>query len=334
MNMKALFRKSVLLIVLVFAALAPLSALTVKLGSPFPEGSSWDSSLKRMAAQWSEISGGQVRLRIYPGGVAGDQADMIRKMRIGQLDAAVLTSFGLKSIVPDTFVLSLPGLLKSEAELNYVIEEFVPQFDDDFVKEGFRILAWSKSGWAYFFAKSPARTPRQLMNEKLSVSAADEEAAVNFISLGFNVVPTSLNELMVALQSGMVTAFYGPPMAAAAYQWFALAPYMIDFPLAPVLGGFVVSERTWNRIPERYHAELKAAIEEVAADFYTESERLNIEAMNVMKRHGLKVEELNADEMEQWYDLMNSGHHLLVGDGKWIDEDLYNNLVSSLKGLR
>ncbi|MCK5735462.1 MAG: TRAP transporter substrate-binding protein DctP [Spirochaetaceae bacterium] len=327
-------KKTVLLLVLAFVVFTPLSALTVKLGSPFPEGSSWDSSLKRMAAEWSEISGGQVRMRIYPGGVAGDQADMIRKMRIGQLDAAVLTPFGLQSIVPNTFVLSLPGLFKSNAELDYVIEEFVPGFDDDFVAEGFRILAWSKSGWAYFFSKTPARTPRLLMNEKLSVSNADEEAAVNFKALGFNVVPTALNELMVALQSGMVSSFYAPPMAAAAYQWFALAPYMIDFPLGPVLGGFVISERTWQRIPERYHVEFKAAIETVAADFYSESERLNTQAMNVMNRHGLKVEELGSAEMDQWYEVMTSGHKLVVGDGKWIDEGLYQSLISSLEGLR
>jgi len=334
MNIRITFKKAVSLAVLAFLIFSPLSALTVKLGSPFPEGSAWDSSLKRMAAEWSEITGGRVRMRIYPGGVAGDQADMIRKMRIGQLDAAVLTAFGLQSIVPNTFVLSLPGLMQSEAELDYVIEEFVPNFDDDFVKEGFRILAWSKSGWAYFFAKSPARTPQLLMKEKMSVSNADEEAAVNFKSLGFNVVPTALNELMVALQSGMVSAFYAPPMAAAAYQWFALAPYMIEFPLGPVMGGFVVSDRTWNRIPEQYHAELKAAIEEVAADFYAESERLNTQAMTVMKRHGLQVEELNSDEMEQWYSLMTSGHRLVVGDGKWIDEELYENLVSALEGMR
>ncbi len=330
-----MIRKTFLLIlVIAFTAITSLSALTVKLGSPFPEGSSWDSSLKRMAAEWSEITNGQVRMRIYPGGVAGDQADMIRKMRIGQLDAAVLTSFGLKSIVPETFVLSLPGLLKSEAELDYVIEEFVPGFDDDFINEGFRILAWSKSGWAYFFSKKPASTPIVFMREKLAVSSADEEAAVNFKALGFNVVPTPLNELMVSLQSGMVSSYYAPPMASAAYQWFALAPYMIDFPLGPVLGGFVVSERTWNRIPERYHADLKEAIETVAKDFYVESDRLNAEAMNVMKRHGLQVETLNQRELELWYEVMTSGHKLLVGDGKWIDDELYQRLNYVLEGLR
>ncbi len=330
-----ILKKTGLFIFLVlFVSLTPLLALTVKLGSPFPEGTAWDSSLKRMAAEWSDITNGQVRMRIYPGGVAGDEADMIRKMRFGQLDAGVLTTFGLQSIVPNTFVMSLPGILQSEAELNYVIDEFASGFDEDFIDEGFRILAWSKSGWAYFFAKKSLRTPNSLMNEKLSVSSADEELAMNFKALGFNVVPTALSELMVALQSGMVSAFYAPPMAAAAYQWFALAPHMINFPLAPVLGGFIISERTWNRIPDRYHDELKAATETVARDFYAESERLNTEAMNVMNRHGLQVEKLNPAELQQWYDVMTGGHKLVVGEGKWIDDDLFRKFVSALEGLR
>lgn len=327
-------KTGVLALLVLFLVITPVSALTVKLGSPFPEGSPWDSTLKRMAAEWSDISGGEVRMRIYPGGVAGDQADMIRKMRFGQLDAAVLTSFGLQSIVPNTFVLSLPGILRSEAELDYVIEEFTPRFDEDFVNEGFRILAWSKSGWAYFFSKNQTRTAKGLMKEKLSVSAADEEAAINFKALGFNVVPVDLNELMVALQSGMVSAFYAPPMAAAAYQWFALAPHMIDFAMAPVLGGLVISERTWNRIPRRYHVDFKRAIETVALDFYAESERLNTEAMSVMVRHGLDLEELSETQKDDWYEVMTSGHELIVGDGKWIDDVLYREFISTLEGLR
>lgn len=327
-------KTGVLALLVLFLIVTPISALTVKLGSPFPEGSPWDSTLKHMAAEWSDITGGEVRMRIYPGGVAGDQADTIRKMRFGQLDAAVLTSFGLQSIVPKTFLLSLPGILRSEAELDFVIEEFTPRFDEEFVDEGFRILAWSKSGWAYFFSKNQTRTAEGLMNEKLSVSSAEEETAANFKALGFNVVPVDLNELMVALQSGMVSAFYAPPMAAAAYQWFALAPHMIEFAMAPVIGGLVISERTWNRIPRRYHVELKQAIETVALDFYAESERLNKEALSVMARHGLQLENLTDSQKEDWYEVMTSGHKLIVGDGKWIDDDLYREFISTLEGLR
>ena len=327
-------RRSAVLLILSLVLIVPLTAQTVKLGSPFPEGSAWDTTLKRMASEWRDISDGRVRLRIYPGGVAGDDADMIRKMRFGQLDAAVLTNFGLKSIVPNTFVMTLPGLMQNEAELDYIIENFAPRFDEDFVREGFRVLAWSKSGWAYFYTKSAATTPNQLRSAKLAVSSTDEELAVNFKALRFNVVPISLSELMVALQSGMVSAFYAPPMAAAAYQWFAQAPHMMDFPLAPVLGGFVISERTWQRIPERYHRELKAAIVDLADDFYRESEQLNADAMNVMGRYGLIVEDLTEAEKAQWFDVLTTGHALVVGDGKWISDAVYEDFLETLDDLR
>lgn len=323
-----------LLLVLFITFAAPLSAITIKLGSPFPEGSAWDTTLKRMAAEWRNISGGQVRMRIYPGGVAGDDRDMIRKMRFGQLDAAVLTTFGLKTIVPNTFVMTLPGILQSEEELDYILAEFAPRFDNDFIREGFRVLTWSKSGWAYFYSKNPSITTDQMREEKLAVTSTDEELVVNFKALRFNVVPTSMSELMVSLQSGMVSAFYAPPMAAASYQWFSQAPYMIDLPLAPVLGGFVISERTWQRIPERFHAELKAAIEDVARDFYLESERLNQDALDVMNLHGLHLKELTESQSTEWFDTFAVGHDLVVGDGKWIDDDVYKEFMFHVNGLR
>ncbi len=315
-------------------AVGSLSALTVKLGSPFPEGTEWDTTLKRMASEWADITGGQIRMRIYPGGVAGDDGDMTRKMRFGQLDAAVLTTFGLKSIVPNSFVFSLPGLLRSEAELEFVVDELTNEFNDDFIAEGFRVLSWSQSGWAYFYAKGPSITPNQMRNEKLAVSSSDEELAANFKALRFNVVPTSLSELMVSLQSGLVTAFYGPPMAAAAYQWFAQAQHMIDFAFAPVLGGLVISERTWQRIPQRYHRELQDAIDKVSKNFFNESARLNGEAMRVMKNNGLVVHTLSDSQRSDWFDVLTSGHELVVGNDKWIDPDIYKWMMSRLETLR
>jgi len=327
-------RTGILLLLIIVLSLSPLGALNVKLGSPFPEGTAWDTSLKRMAAEWADITGGRVRIRIYPGGVAGNDADMIRKMRFGQLDAAVLTSFGLKTIVPNSFVMSLPGMFQSEDELDFIMERYTPNFDEAFIREGFRVLAWSKSGWAYFFSKQPASTPALMRRETLAVSATDEEVAANFKALRFNVVPVSMNELMVSLQSGMVSAFYAPPMASAAYQWFSQAPFMIDVPIAPVLGGLVISERTWNRIPEEYHVELKKAIEDVASGFYAESERINTEAMKVMSNHGLEVARLSESQKKDWYDILIDGHKLVVGEGNWIDEEVYTDFISRLEYLR
>lgn len=332
--MKTSFHKFSLAVVLIILISSSAAGLTIKLGSPFPEGSAWDSTLKEMAAEWRKISSGKVRMRIYPGGVAGSEGDMIRKMRFGQLDAAVLTTFGMKSIVPDSFVMTLPGILQSETELDYAIAEFAPRFDEDFIKKGFRVLVWSKTGWAYFFAANPIHTPDSLRKERLSVSNTDEELAANFKSLRFNVVPMSLGEVMVALQSGMATAVYCPPLIAAAYQWFSQVPYMLDFKLAPVMGGIVISEKTWQRIPDKYHEEFQTAIDEVARNFYLESERLNEEAMKVMKKHNLEVINLSENETADWLEVFTAGHSLLIGDDKWIDNEVYNDFVTTLEGLR
>ena len=152
--------------------------------------------------------------------------------------------------------------------------------------------------------------------------------------MGFNVVPMAINEVLVAFQSGMASAVYGPPMATAAYQWFSQAPYMLDFPLAPIIGGIVISERTWRRIPERFHREFRTAINEVAMEFYQESEHLNSEAIRVMEKNGLEVLELSEGETEEWFQMITDGHSLVVGEGKWIDEDVYDELISALEGLR
>lgn len=313
---------------------AALSAQTIKLASPLPEGTEWHNALLRMANDWREITGGRVRLRIYPGGIAGNEADMVRKMRFGQLDAGVFSAFGLKAIVPETFVFTLPGLLRSEEELDYVLEHFLGRFDERFREEGFEIGAFSKTGWAYIFGPVPIHDPDDLKRRKVFVDNTDTEMSIVFKSLGFNVVPVGINEIAVSLQSGLADTFYAPPVGAAAYQWFAFSPYMTDFRLTPVIGGIVLTERAWSRIPEQYHEELKAAMERMAASFYSESIRLNEEALAVMEKHGLQHVAVTDEQVEEWTAVMRSGHELMVGEGRSVPTEVYEDFTAMLEGLR
>jgi TRAP-type C4-dicarboxylate transport system substrate-binding protein len=325
-----------LLIFLIFLYLLPqwAAALTVKLASPLPEGTEWDNSLKQMADEWAEITGGRVRVKIYPGGIAGNEADMVRKMRIGQIDAGVFSAFGLKMMVPETFVLTLPGLLKNDAELDYVLDTFVPRFDEKFRENGFELLAWSKSGWANIFCRVPVSSPQELFDVSLAVDNTESETSAAFKTLGFKVVTISLNEIMMGLQSGLIDAVASPPVITAAYQWFALASYMTDFNITPVLGGLVVSERTWQRIPEEYREDLRASMNKVAVKFYDEAMSLNDEALRIMKENGLNIVELDEDAVGAFEDVMIGGHYLMVGEGKPVPPALYEELQSELESFR
>jgi len=325
----------ILLVFMVFAMVSVgVSAQTIKLASPLPEGTEWDTSLRRMAGDWNRITEGRVRVRIYPGGIAGGEGDMIRKMRFGQIDAGVFSAFGLKAMVPETFVVTLPGLIRNDAELDFVLDTFVSRFDERFREEGFEILAWSKTGWANLFGNRPLRTPSDLKRSFLAVDNSESEIAAAFKQLGFNVVPVSLNEVMVGLQSGQIDCIYTPPVVAAAYQWFALAPNMTDFGIAPVIGGLVITQRTWSRIPEKYHEELRSSMEKLARDFYSESVRLNDEALRVMNDNGLVVIKPTRAETDAWLAAMSDGQNLMIGEGKAVPTELYEDLSSELDRFR
>jgi len=324
---------SVLLVFFVLPVL-PLSSLTVKLGSVAPAGSDWDLALKQLANDWRTISNGQVNVKIYPGGIAGSEGNMIQKMRIGQLDMAVLTAIGMNNIVPQTFVLSLPFLLNNDDEVLYALNHIAPEFDDDFQEKGFEVLMRSTTGWIHFFSKDKATTPDLLRRQKIAVSASETEMMDAWKSLNFRVIPMSINDTMSGLQSGMIESFYAPPMGAAAYQWFAFTPHMNEMPISPLFGGIVISQRTWKRIPSRYHRELKQAVIDANSQFSVYSREMNDEALTVMLDNGLQVDILTEAEKEEWDNLFDDEYSAIVGPGKLIKTETLNMVNDKMEAYR
>src|SRR3954468_23674129 len=105
--------KTRLLAFLLLSLAAPAGAqeVVIKLGTLAPNGSTWHTLLKEMGQKWEQASGGKVKLRIYPGGVLGNESDMVKKMRIGQLQAAALTTIGLHDISPDPQAVDVPMMV-------------------------------------------------------------------------------------------------------------------------------------------------------------------------------------------------------------------------------
>jgi TRAP-type C4-dicarboxylate transport system substrate-binding protein len=330
-------KKSVFVLILLILAFPVFAAnpIVIKVASLAPQGSSWDLSLRQMAKEWNEITEGAVELKIYPNGIMGNEEDVIRKMRIGQVDAAIVTLMGMNQIVPDSFVLGLPFLIQTEDELDFVIEEVTPLFDDEFKKKGFVVLAWSKSGWIHIFSTKKVQNPTDLKDLKFGINSGQPEMIQAFKGMGFNIVSMGPSGLMLALQSGMVEAYYAPPMASASYQWFALAPHMTSIPLSPVLGGFIISERSWNRIPKKYHTELLASVNKVGQSFARETVKMNQQAMDVMLVNGLVVNDISPAVKKQWTSLfLIDDYSALVGEGKPISQAVYDDFIKRLEDYR
>lgn len=318
-----------LLLLILLVCLVPLSsvsALTLKIGSLGPVDTPWDDALKRLAVRWKEISGGRITVKIYPGGIVGDEAAMARLVRIGQLDGAALTGTGLNRITSDMLVLILPMFFRDNAELTYVLRNTEADFAKVLKEKGFQLINLTSSGWVKFFGKKPIVTPEDLKAQRLAVSAEDEEILYAWRAMGFNAFPLHPTEILAGLQSGMAEAFHTPALVAALYQWFALAPYMSTFDIAPLVAGLVIGEKSWRRIPDEFKDAFIEAGQEIMESLYQEIEELEKEAIQIMLDNGLVINEMTDEILENWDEIVKQGHDLLVGTS--ISPEMYERVKS------
>lgn len=292
----------------------PAFSQVIKLGTVAPEGSPWHVAMLEVAQKWKELSNGTVTLRIYAGGVAGDEKDMLRKIRIGQLHATALTSVTLLDIVPDIEAISFPLFIRTDGELDYVIEKVGAEFEARLARKGLKVLTWSTAGWSYFFTKEPVVTPADMKKQKLFFWGSDTTYVELLKTSGFNPVPLAITDLLPSLQTGLVDSFAAPPTAALSFQWFAFAPHMMDLRWQPLAGTTVVSMKQWHRIPADLRPLLENAAREVGARFQKQVRELEQEAIVAMKNHGLKVHAVPPEAVEKWRTLVREkAHPVFVG---------------------
>lgn len=329
------FRRFVALLVLLIclgALPAMARPIILKIGSPTPKGSPWDNALKELAAEWREITNGQVQTRIFSGGVAGEEADVIRKIRFNSLQGAVLTALGINVIYPDSFVLSVPFLMHSDDEFEYVLDNIEGRLKENIKEEGFRVVAWTSVGWIYFFSTDKVVYPDDMRRLKLATTDSDKAIAQALKALDFNAIPVGLNELLTSLNSGLIDACYTVRLGAAAYQWFGIADHMLDLPISPVLAGIVVSERAWRQIPDEYKDEMIKAAERVAAKLAGETEQLERDAMKIMLDNGLIVHEAPPAAVEAWRNDFDRGLEMIKGNS--FSVDIYETVSEHLEEYR
>jgi TRAP-type C4-dicarboxylate transport system substrate-binding protein len=301
--MKLARRATILLLASLLAlATAPRAQapIVVKLASLVPDGSVWHKILLGMGAQWSQATQGRVALRIYPGGVAGDEPDMVRKMRIGQLQAAAVTVVGLSAIDDAFKVFQIPMFYDSYPELLYVLDRMEPVLRKRLEAKGFVLLNWGHAGWVHVFTRQPAPDAADLKKLKLYVWSGDDQMVQRWKENGFQPVPLAMTDILTGLQTGMVDALPTTPLAALSLQWFRTTPYMNETGLAPLVGALVITKQAWNKISEADRAALSAACKRAEARLETEIPGQDSTAIVEMKKRGLTVLHAKPASIAEW----------------------------------
>ena len=289
--------KKILLAAALLAAASPALAqqqVQIKLGTLAPNGSTWHELLKEMAVRWGEASKDGVKLRIYAGGTQGNEGEMVRKMAVGQLQGAAVTTVGLHDIAAEPQALTVPLMFDSAAELQKALPILEPKLDVLLEKKGYVPLTWGAIGAIKLFCTKPFKTPAEAAGAKIFAWEGDPGSVKAWKAAGFNPVVLSSTDVITSLQTGMIECIPNVPLYVLTARLFEKAPYMIDVNWGWLVGATVVRKDAWEKIPADLRPRLLAISRELGQKVDVEVARLNTEAVTAMEKQGLKVVKVDA----------------------------------------
>jgi TRAP-type C4-dicarboxylate transport system substrate-binding protein len=286
---------------LLISAASVAETVVVKLASLAPKGSAWDLSIRETDEKWRTASGGTVRMRIFSG-TLGDESDLMRRMRIGQIDAASVTMAALSTIDSTLMAMNIPLAFASDDELDYVWRRMMPRWEARLHDKGYVVLNWGSAGWVHFFTKAPVERIDDLRALKLFIWTTGEVTTYEKLwkRMGFQPVPLSSVDILPSLQTGMISAFQSPPIMALGNQWFPFTGWMSDLKWGPVLGATVVRAEIWNRIPPATRATLERIARDKGVEMIEVVRRMERDAVAAMVKRGLEVVHVPPDAFDEW----------------------------------
>lgn len=265
------------------------AARDLKIATLVPEQSIWGKTLRELDVTCREATDGRVRFKIYPGGVAGDEPDVLRKLRIGQLQGALLSIAGLGEIDRSAQLFQIPLYLRSEEEAQYVLQQMDGVFRGRFEAEGYVLVHWVHSGWLNFFSTEPVRTVAELKSLKQFVWAGDGSLSRWYEEAGFRPIPLAATDVLTGFKTGLIECVPSPPQWVLTLQWYRTADHMLDYPVSPLYGGLVLSTRAWKRLSQADREALLAAGREAEAFLMREVPVQERAAIDAMRERGLTL---------------------------------------------
>ncbi|WP_242339930.1 MULTISPECIES: TRAP transporter substrate-binding protein DctP [unclassified Anaeromyxobacter] len=291
-----------LLLAALLAALATAAraqTVTLKLGTLAPQGSTWHDLLREMAQKWEQASGGKVKLRIYAGGAQGSEGDMVRKMGIGQLQAAAISNVGMHDVIPEPQALSVPFLFQSEGQMECAFDKVRPRVEQALEKRGLIALQWSRIGAIHLFCDSPFKTPAEMSRAKIWAWEGDPKSVEAFRAAGMQPVVLSANDMYPSLQTGMINCVPNVPLYVLTARLFEKANNMMDVSWSYMMGATLVRKDAWEKIPADLRPKLLQIAKELGQKVDVEVRRLNADAVGAMQKQGLQVVKVDAAPWRQ-----------------------------------
>ncbi len=328
------FASSALLAVtLLGSSIATAADKPLRIGTLVPKNSLYHRQLLEIGESWRAAQGGDTKYLVYPDGSQGGEAEMARRMRIGQLQGALLSVVGLREIEPSIAALQvMPLLFRNWEEVDHVREKMRPAMEKKFLDKGFVVLTWGDAGWVRFFSKEAALRPDDYKKMKFFAWGSEPDQQGIMKSLGYTPVPLETTDILPAIQTGMINVVPATPYFALATQIYTSAPHMLEINWAPIVGALVVTKKAWDEMSPTAQEALHSASEKAGVQLRTKARQEVEEAVDAMKKRGLTVHRPNAEQMKEWTALAEQLYPRIRGT--MVPAETFDEVMAHLKTYR
>jgi TRAP-type transport system periplasmic protein len=306
--------------------------LVIKLGTIAPEGSSWVKTFNAINKEVKEKTNNQVQFKIYTGGVMGDETDMLRKMKIGQIQAAVLSSGSLALLYKEFDVLQIPFLFQKYEEVDYILKKMDTLFRKGLEDNGYILLGWSEGGFVYLMSTNPMASVADIKKGKVWTWGGSPMAKSIFDEAGITAIPLSIPDVLVGLQTGMVDVVYAPPSVAISLQWFTKIKCLTNLPLTYSTGAVVMNRDVFKRLPPDVQNILLESSQRLLDQSKLITRNENQDAIKVMTKQGVKIVTPQKENVDEFKRLSNEAMRHL--GGKTFSVKTRDEVVALLEGYR
>ena len=285
---------------------------TLKIATIAPEGSSWMKDMRTGAKEIEERTGGRVKFKFYGGGIQGNDRQVRRKMRTGQLSGGALSSGGLNGFQKDADVFSLPMMFNTIEEARHVRNHLEPELRRRLEDAGYVNFGFATAGFGYMMSNKPMSSLADFKGQKVWTAEGDPVGYAALSALGVAPVTMPITDVMTGLQTDLLDSVTVPPVGAVVFQWHTKLSYITEMPVAYVYGAMLVDERAFSKISPRDQAIVRDVMEGIYRKFDQNGVRDSDDAMRALLEGGMKMVTPDQSEVSQWREIVLDSHRKLA----------------------
>jgi TRAP-type C4-dicarboxylate transport system substrate-binding protein len=328
--------RSAVRMVVTLALLAMVSvanAQTIKLATLAPEGSAWMTAMRAGAAEIRERTEGRVIFKFYGGGVQGNDNQVLRKMRIGQLHGGAFTSSIVGEFQKDAVLYAMPMLFSDLGEVQFARSRMDDKLRALLEQAGYVNFGFAGGGFAHIMSNRPIANLDDMQGLKVWIPDGDKLAYGATRALGISPVTMPLTDVLTGLQTELIDTIMGPPAGTIVLQWTTGVSYITELPLAYIFAILIVDKKYFDRIQADDQLVVREVMERVYRGFELQGNEDNEKAYQALLDDGMKSVTPDQGQIPQWHAAVRESNHELARQGV-VDIGLLNEIECHVAAFR